>query len=654
MNETNLKVSNILFLLLTLCSLKTIGQVKLPQLISDGMILQRDTRVALWGWASPGEKISITVADQRVDTVAAPGGKWLVHLKPVKAGGPYRMDISSNNHITINDILFGDVWFCSGQSNMVVPMERVKEKYPDEIIGANFPQIRNFFIPTISDVTKLHDDLPSSKWMSANPTNVLDFGAASYFFAKKLYLKYHVPIGIINSSVGGTPIQAWVSEDGLKKISNYAGRVAQFKDTTYVNQLLRPAGTSGIKRSTTKQTDKGLAGPVKWYESVYSPTGWHKFWLPGYWADQGVKGLNGIVWFRKTINIPKEMAGKPAKLFLGRIIDADETYVNGKQVGNITYQYPPRRYEIPVGLLKAGANTITVRITNTSGKGGFVPDKRYELTDGQHSLDLRGEWLYQVGQVFPPSRPYTDAPRPFSAQNEPTGLYNTMINPVTHYTIKGFLWYQGESNTGKPKEYNDLLPALITDWRSKWGAGDLPFVYVQLPNFGDVQYWPAESQTAELREAQLHGLRVSNSAMAVTIDVGEWNDIHPINKKDVGERSALAAEKIAYGETTLVSSGPIYQAARIDEGKIMISFSNVGSGLMVKGGGDLNQFAIAGDDKKFIWANAKITGDQVVIWSDEVPNPKYVRYAWADNPDNANLYNKNGLPASPFRTDNQP
>ena len=497
--------------------------------------------------------------------------------------------------------------------------------------------------------------------MEATPKNVLGFGAASYFFAKQLYEKYHVPIGIINSSVGGTPIQAWISAEGLKDIQPYDDRVARFRDSGFPGNpggrdSAGAGGSSGMR--AVRHPDRGLTEAVKWYDVNYSTEGWHSFWLPGFWADQGVKGLNGVVWFRKEIDIPVAMAGKPARLFVGRIIDADETYVNGVEVGHITYQYPPRRYEIPAGLLKAGKNLLVVRVTNTAGKGGFVPDKRYELTDGVTHIDLRGDWQYKVGQVFAP-RVFGGGGGgggvpPFSAQNEPTGLYNTMVAPVIRAIIKGFVWYQGETNTGNPVEYGRLLPALIADWRSKWQEGNLPFLYVQLPNFMEVQYSPAESQWAELREAELEALSVPRTGMAVTIDVGEWNDIHPLDKKDVGERLALAARKIAYGEQDLVSSGPIYQSARTDGNRIVISFSSIGSGLMVKGGGELQQFAIAGADKKFVWADARIDGDGVIVSSDEVPNPVYVRYAWADNPEGANLYNKEGLPASPFTTDEHP
>jgi sialate O-acetylesterase len=618
------------------------------------MILQRDTKIRIWGWAIPGEKVQVKFNKKTISTVTDSEGNWKVSLPPMNAGGPYTMEVKGNNTITINDILVGDVWFCSGQSNMVLNMERVKEKYPEDIAGANFPEIRNFFIPTASDVSTIHKNLPPGKWISASPENVLGFGAVTFFFARSIYKEYKVPIGIVNSSVGGTPIEAWISEEGLKEIPQYAGRIERFRDTSFMNPIMRSASR---RRNEAGQNppmaqiiiDKGLNGPKPWYDMTYLPEGWHKFWLPGYWDDQGVKGLNGVVWFRKVVNVPASMTGKPAKLFIGRIVDADNVYINGVLSGSITYQYPPRRYDLPSGLLKEGKNLIVIRVTNNSGKGGFVPDKPYYLVAGNDSIDLRGEWLYKVGQVFRPFvfGPGKDTPA-LSMQNEPTGLYNTMVAPAINYTLKGILWYQGEANTSKPEEYQQLLPALINDWRNKWQQGILPFLFVQLPNFMEVRYLPSESQWAELRFGQLKSLSVPNTAMAVTIDIGEWNDIHPLEKKVVGERLALAARKLAYGNDKIVYSGPIFKSISKEGDRIIIEFDQTGSGLMVKGGGDLNYFALAGTNKKFVWAEAIIENNHVVVRSDEIPDPVYVRYAWADNPKGANLYNIEGLPASPF------
>jgi sialate O-acetylesterase len=410
---------------------------------------------------------------------------------------------------------------------------------------------------------------------------------------------------------------------------------------------MRAARIRPVPAQRSTDIDKGMTGPLHWYDLNYKPEGWHRFWLPGYWEDQGVKDLHGVVWFRKEIVIPENMTGKPAGLFLGRIVDADNVYVNGILSGNITYQYPPRRYVLPSGLLKTGKNIIVVRVTNNSGKGGFVPDKPYYLVAGNDTIDLRGEWLYKVGQVFRPAS-FGPSPQAISMQNEPSGLFNTMVAPAINYRIKGFLWYQGETNSGRPQEYAKLLPALISDWRSKWQQGEIPFLYVQLPNFMEVRYLPSESQWAELRFSQFKALSVPNTAMAVTIDAGEWNDIHPLGKKVVGERLALSAMKLAYGNNRIVYSGPVFRTASKEGNRIILEFDHTGSGLVVKGGGELHYFAIAGADRKFLWAEASIENNRVTVWSEEVSDPQFVRYAWADNPEGANLYNKEGLPASPF------
>ena len=334
-------------------------------------------------------------------------------------------------------------------------------------------------------------------------------------------------------------------------------------------------------------------------------------------------------------------------------MDADELYINGKRIGNTTYLYPQRRYYVQPDVLKAGKNIFVIRVTNNAGKGGFVPDKPYCIFAGNDTVDLKGTWQYKVGQVNSPPTPLpagvTFTP-PVNAQNQPTALYNAMVAPVINYTIKGFLWYQGEANTNRAEEYAKLQPAQIIDWRNKWKQPDAPFFFAQLPGFMDYNYTPSESNWAWLRESQMKSLSVPNTGMAVTIDLGEWNDIHPDNKKDVGERLALAAEKITYGEN-IVYSGPIYESSKVDGNKIIITLSNTGGGLITNDGEELSEFAIAGADKKFVWAKARIEGNTVVVWNEAVTNPMYVRYAWADNPVNPNLFNKEGLPASPFRTD---
>ena len=527
---------------------------------------------------------------------------------------------------------------------MVHQMALHSIRYADEIANSNNPQIRQFWVPNITNMQAPQNDLPFGNWKSANPQDVLNFSAVAYFFAKALYEKYHVPIGLINASWGGVPIEALMSEEAFKEFPNILSTVQKNKDTAYINGLNRRSFTGN-----PRPEDKGLT--EKWYDPSYVAKEWRRINIPGYWEDQGLKDLDGVVWYRREIDVPAPITNSPAKVFLGRIVDADALYINGKQVGNTTYQYPQRRYTIPAGILKAGKNLFVVRVTNNFGKGGFVPDKPYELIAGNDTIDLKGYWDYKVGLVNQPFRGFGGGGGGIAAQNQPAALYNSMIAPLINYAIKGFIWYQGESNTGRAAEYAKLQPAMISDWRTKWNEPNAPFFFVQLPGFMDYNYLPSESQWAQLREAQFKSLSVPNTGMAVAIDLGEWNDIHPDRKKPVGDRLALAAEKIAYGEN-IVYSGPLYQSQQIDGNKITITFSNVGSGLITNDREELSEFAIAGADKKFVWGKAKIQGDKVVVWSDAVSNPMYVRYAWADDPVNPNLYNKEGLPASPFRTDN--
>jgi sialate O-acetylesterase len=568
----------------------------------------------------------------------------MLRLPAMKAGGGYTMEISGKNRIVLQDILVGDVWLCSGQSNMVHQMKLHSVRYPDEIAHAQHPEIRQFWIPTLTDLQGPREDLPAGSWKSANPEEVLEFSAVAYFFAKDLFEKYHVPIGILNASVGGTPIEAWTSEAGLKEFPALKKTIEKNKDTTFIDELSRrrTAELAGMP----KPVDKGLSGAVPWYSPAYIPKGWRPIGVPGYWEDQGLRNLDGVVWYRREIEVPASMTAGPSKVFLGRIVDADALYINGTEVGNTTYQYPQRRYRVPPGLLKAGKNLFVVRVTNTGGKGGFVPDKPYCLITGRDTVDLKGDWEYKVGEVFVP-RAWSGGG--FSAQNAPTALYNAMIAPLVPYAIKGFVWYQGEANTSNGAEYARLQPAMITDWRNQWKEGELPFLYVQLPGFGDFNYLPAESGWAELRAAQLRSLSVPHTAMVVAIDLGEWNDIHPDRKKPVGDRLALAAEKIAYGED-IVYSGPVLQSAEFYDGKITLSFSHTGSGLMTDDGEEPQEFAVAGADKKFVWAHAKIEGARVVVWNEEIKEPRWIRYAWADDPVDPNLCNKEGLPASPFET----
>jgi sialate O-acetylesterase len=641
------KLFFLLFFYLILANVPLNALIRLPKLISDGMVLQRDTHVKIWGWATPSEHVSIAIDKHTYTTIADANGNWSVSLDPCKAGGPYSMSVKGENSITIKNIMFGEVWVCSGQSNMELPIRRVSPIYQSEIESSTNNNIRCFTVPQKYNFKQELTDFEDESWQTANPKSIQNFSAVAYFFARELNQKYHVPVGIIVAALGGSPIEAWVSESTLKKYPHYYQEMQRWKDDNLINTTESSEQTK-IKAwyDQLRNKDEGFKNPQQsWLDPSCNATNWSTMKVPGYWQKTALEAISGVVWFRKEISLPTQMAGKAAKLLVGRIVDADSVFVNGQFVGTTSYQYPPRRYEVPAGILKAGKNTIIVRVISNTGQGGFVPDKQYTLSDGTTTIDLKGEWQYKIGAVMD-----TPTPAQTFVRWKPGGLYNAMLAPLFHYAIKGALWYQGESNTDRATEYKSMLPDLIADWRSRWNEGNFPFIIAQLPNFMEAKSEPTESDWAQLRNAQLKALSVLSTALAVNIDLGEWNDIHPLNKKDVSHRLFLGAEKVAYKER-IVSCGPLYQSMKITGNKALLKFSNCGSGLIIKKGTKLQEFTIAGIDGKYVRANAKIENGKVVVWNDAIQKPVSVRYAWADNPANANLYNKEGLPATPFSTE---
>ena len=652
----------ILLSFLLLWGLSLQAAVRLPRLIGDGMVLQRDAKLKVWGWADPKEAVRVTFNKKTYNTAADAKGCWEVSLPAQKAGGPYAMQI---NNITLKDVYVGDVWVCSGQSNMETPMQRVLERYAGEAATANNPQVRFFVIPHIY-ATGAQDDLESGEWKAVTPENIAPFSALAYFYAQELYDIYKTPQGIIQSAVGGSAIEAWLSEDVLKHYPKYWHAAQQ------------PAVGSGQSAVSSQQSavssrqsavGSGQSAPALPTANRQLPTeNWKPMDLPGYWADKGLGAVNGVLWFRKTITLPAELAGQEATLRLGCIINSDSAWINGAFVGNTTYQYPPRIYKVPAGILKAGENVITLRVESQFGRGGFVEDKPFRLDirqpavgSGQPAsalptaywelpteIDLAGKWQYRIGVQYPA---FFMPPQATPFRNRLQVLYDGMIAPLVKYPVKGILWYQGESNTGRAKEYASLFAELVRDWRNKWNSPHLPFLYVQLPNFMTPDVVPPqESDWAELREVQRKALAtVPNTAMAVAIDLGEWNDIHPLNKKDVARRLVLQARRLAFGEKNIVASGPLYAGVTVRGDSLVIAFTETGSGLADDE--PLNGFAISADGKNFAWANAKVEGRTVVVWHDFIKRPVAVRYAWGNNPVNPNLKNREGLPASPFSTE---
>ncbi len=639
------KVLNTLILLVSL-SLNIFGEVRLPQLISDGMVLQQGVDLKIWGWASPNEEVKVNFLNQNYTTITNENSEWYIILPAQNAGGPFDLKISATNEILIKNILIGEVWIASGQSNMELPMRRVSWNYPAEIQNCENNQIRMFTVPQKYDFNKPLNNTESGEWQSTNPETILNFSAIGYFFAKELFNQYKVPVGIINASLGGSPVESWISESTIKKYPQYYKELLKYKDQNYIDSIVK-SDNKRINEWYGLSTKRDLGnGSVSWKENTINLSEWQSINVPGYWNNTELENTNGVIWFKKIFTLNKTEAIQESMLNLGCIVDADSVFLNGSYIGNTTYRYPPRRYIIRKGILKQGENILTVRVISNYGTGGFVPDKDYQIEGAISNIDLSGEWLYRIGASMEPLRGQT------FIRWKPVGLYNGMIAPLLNYRIKGVIWYQGESNTGKPKEYNFTFPELITDWRSHFDQGNFPFLYVQLANYMKAKEFPEESSWAQLRNAQLNTLSVPNTGMAVTIDIGEWNDIHPLNKSDVGKRLSLLARKIAYQEKKLVASGPIYKSMTIREDTIEISFCETGSGLSIKNGNSLKEFAIAGSDSIFHWANAKIKNNKILVWSSEIKDPIMVRYAWADNPDKCNLINKDGLPASPFTTEN--
>jgi sialate O-acetylesterase len=637
------------------------ADVKLPRLVSNGMVLQQDESIKIWGWADENEKISIRFLDKEYNTSANKNGDWEVIIPEQKAGGPYNMKIEGNNTIHIENILIGEVWVCSGQSNMELPIYRVAVNYPGLVENSHNPLIRHFAVNTTYAFKEKSKDFLSGEWLESNTENVKNFSAVGYFFAKSLFEKYQVPIGLIRIAVGGSPAEAWLSEETLVNYPKYYNLLQKYKDAAVIDSIkAKDAASINNWNRNIDLNDIGLKSVIKWFNIDYNTKDWKTTTIPGYWhknlfvlneSEQhmnvtGTGNVNGVVWFKKEVDVPANLINKDAMAVLGAIVDRDEVYLNGKLIGSTGYQYPPRRYQIPSNLLKAGKNTIVVRVVSNTGRGGFVPDKFYGLTLGKDTIKLNGDWQYQLG--------YQSKPMPggqITFHYQPASLFNAMVAPLLNYKFKGVIWYQGESNTSNPQEYAQLFKDVILDWRKFINNKEFPFLFVQLANFMDPSDAPLESKWAEVREVQRKTLSVPSTGMAVAIDIGEWNDIHPLNKKDVGDRLSLNAQKLAYKENNVVYSGPIYQSMKIKKDKIILKFDLLGSKFLVKEDQKLKQFSIAGTDKNFVRAEAKIKGNKVIVSSSEIKNPKTVRYAWADNPVGANLYNKEGLPSSPFSTD---
>lgn len=649
------------YFLLSLCLLINAGilsaQVKLSPIFSDNMVLQQLTQAPVWGDAAPNKRVEVTTSwDRKKYTIHSDTqGKWSLKVQTPVAGGPYTIVISDGKPTTISNVFIGEVWLCSGQSNMEMQVEGWGKvnNYEQELTQANlYPNIRLLQVEKNTSPVPITDvKVTGGGWQVCSAASVANFSAVGYFFARDIHKFQNVPVGIINTSWGGTIAETWTSASALATMPSMKGEVQRVESMPQSKEQREKLFISQVEqwKKETQQKDLGFQdGRPVWASLQTDDSGWQEMKLPGVIQEQGLAGFNGLVWFRKSINIPANWVGKDLILNIGPVDDNDFTYFNGVEIGHTEGWMSPRSYKIPKELVKKGEAIISIRVMDTGGSGGMNgnPENLYLQATGKDRLELAGEWRYRV------SLNINDFPKmPVNSANEPniaSFLFNAMLNPLIPYSIKGVLWYQGESNSGRAYQYRDLLPLMITDWRSRWGY-EFPFYIVQLANFTVLQSAPTESTWAELREAQSQTLHLNNTGLAVAIDIGDESDIHPKNKQEVGRRLALAARAQTYGEK-IAYSGPQFDTYTIEGDKIRIRFKHTDAGLTTYNNEPLKGFTIAGVDHKFYWAQGVIEGDEIVVSSPDVVFPIAVRYGWADNP-LCNLVNGAALPASPFRTD---
>lgn len=646
------------YLLFMLMATAGIAQttITLPSVIGDNMVIQQKTNAAIWGKAAPSKTISVATSwdEKKYSARTDQNGNWKVVVTTPAFGGPYQIDISDGDTISLKNVMVGEVWICSGQSNMEMPLAGwgLIKDYQQEINEAKYPDIRLLHLQQVTSNRPLENArLVNGGWQFCSPESVATFSSVAYFFARDVYKQTGVPIGVINTSWGGTIAEAWTSGTTLNTLPDFAAATKKIALTNQDKAMVKYRADLKLWTAQTFKKDAGYAGgKAGWAANNLNTTGWKTMALPGMWEEQGIPGLDGIVWFRKKITVPAAWAGKPLKVSLGTIDDNDITFFDGEKIGATNGFTTPRVYTIPAAKVKAGEHTLTVRVFDSGGGGGLYGGDKNTLsvsTEGAEPIALIGDWQYQVGLDFKTIAP---VPAAGDGPNRPMVLYNAMINPLIRFAIRGAIWYQGESNADRAEQYRKLFPAMITDWRTKWKQGNFPFYYVQLANYMETATEPSPSAWAELRDAQLKTLTLPNTGMAVAIDIGETKDIHPKNKQEVGRRLALIALANTYAQKNPFS-GPMLQSFQIDGTQVMLSFKFADGGLKVMGGGNqVKGFEIAGADQKFFWADAVIKDGKVVVSSARVPSPVAVRYGWANNPV-CNLYNGADLPASPFRTD---
>jgi sialate O-acetylesterase len=637
-----------------------LAKVSVPSLIGDNMVLQAGKQIRIWGSAEPRESVTVELANKKDSAIADDHGRWQVLLGPLKPGGPFVLTIRGSNVLSFNNVLVGEVWVCSGQSNMEWPLVNTNGAAA-VIAQTKLPEVRLFTVPKKTSAAPL--DNVEGHWVVGSPEEVGQFSAVAYYFGRELNQQLKIPVGLIHTSWGGTPAEAWTSRQALTTTPELQPIMERYelglKDMPERQRLFNEQLSAWVKRNL--YTDDGNKGESMGYaDPKTSIADWPQMSLPQFFETSGLR-IDGAVWVRKEVEVPPSWVGHPLVLSLAAIDDYDTTYFNGQRVGGIGPDTPnsytvQRRYQIPASLVQNGRNVIAVRVFDSAGEGGFGAGEMALNLAGNSAagIPLNGNWGYKVESGLTPKSPdwgsRPEAPGPDN-QNSPGVLYNAMLAPLTPYTVRGAIWYQGESNAGRAHQYRTLFPTMIRSWRAAWADKDYPFYFVQLANWQPMKPEPGESEWAELREAQTLTLQEPKTGMAVTIDIGEANDIHPRNKLDVGHRLAVWALAKTY-DRSIEFSGPLFKSLSIEGNQIRLKFEHA-SGLKTLDGGPVKGFAIAGEDRRFVWAEARVEGNDIVVASKEIKKPVAVRYGWADNPV-ANLYNKAGFPASPFRTDSWP
>jgi len=624
------------------------ADVKLPAIISDNMVVQADTKVRIWGKADPDEKVKVSFSGQEKETAAGKDGKWSVELDTMKTSPESKiLAVEGKNKIEVKNVLVGEVWLGSGQSNMEMNVGNSMNA-DTEAKEANYPMIRHFA------VTKALSSAPQEdvqgKWVLSAPDTIKGFSAVLYFFGREIHKKYNVPVGLINSSWGGTPIQAWIPKKSLegntdisKPLAFEADKYSDWK--TYNDFRTKTVEAVACKDAGNKGESDGWAKPEA------DTKGWKEVKMPLSIEKMAGKDFDGVLWVRRDIDIEAGKAGTDLNIMLDRITDGVTVYFNGEKITASDRSLDNRKINAKVAgkLVKAGKNTVAIRFFNPIGPGGATngDPKNLKMTfaGDKDGTTLAGKWLFKVEQEYEPGKPPFFLPRP---SDIPSALYNAMIAPIDGFAVKGTLWYQGESNTGDlPKNYDKAMGLLINSWREAHGNPDMPFYFVQLANYMPGKAEPTEHNWAELRNSQRKTLAIKNTGMAVIIDIGDVNDIHPKNKQEVGRRLSLAARNMCYGEKDLEFAGPLFDSIKMEGDKAVVKFTHA-KGLAAKGGDKLKGFAVAGADGKYVWADAQIKDDTVIVSSGKVKAPASVRYGWDSSPD-CNLYNGDGLPASPFQ-----